>query len=169
MIAQRLHAHWQRSPLAAYWSALAPRDRLALAGLGLFAGAVMVYLLFWQPAQRQAQEARQAFTEQRALYAYLKTHAAQASAHAQTPIERIDPARLQGVVAQSAAQSGVLIERLDSEGEEGVQLSVPALGFTTLMNWLYTLQRRGVQVEQLAVERQDGGLVSARIGLRVAP
>ena len=100
-LSESLQLHWQRSPLAQRWQTLPARDRLALVALSVFLLLVLFYLALWQPVQRQAQAARAAFEEQRALYAYMQSRAPQVQGRDLQPRASLDPARLQGVVTVS--------------------------------------------------------------------
>lgn len=163
---QSVYLHWQRSPLAQRWHTLPPRDRLALLVLGGFLLLVLGYLLLWQPAQRQAQAARAAFEEQRALYAYLQSRAPELRGRELQPRSDIDPARLQGVVTASAAEQGVVIERLDSDGDGAVQVGLQALPFEQLLRWIQRLEAQGVSVQEAGIHRGEDNRVMARLGLR---
>lgn len=115
---ERLRAQAETSQLAIRWRGLPARDRLALLWLGAFLLLVVLYLALWRPAERHLQSARQYFTEQRALHAYIQQQAPNVrQADAAAPQAQIDPAALQGMVTASAAQAGLSVERLDNEGE----------------------------------------------------
>lgn len=121
---ERLRAQAETSQLAIRWRGLPARDRLALLWLGAFLLLVVLYLALWRPAERHLQSARQYFTEQRALHAYIQQQAPNVrQADAAAPQAQIDPAALQGMVTASAAQAGLSVERLDNEGEGAVQVA----------------------------------------------
>ncbi len=93
---ERLRAQAETSQLAIRWRGLPARDRLALLWLGAFLLLVMFYLALWRPAERHLQSARQYFTEQRALHAYIQQQAPNVrQADAAAPQAQIDPAALQ--------------------------------------------------------------------------
>jgi general secretion pathway protein M len=166
-LGENLHLHWQRSPLAQRWQALPARDRLALMALSAFLLLVLFYLALWQPAQRHAQAARAAFEEQRALYAYLQSRAPQLQGRDLQPRASLDPARLQGVVTASAAQQGLVIERLDTEGLGAVQVSLQPVAFAQLLGWIEALEAQGVRVEEAGLDRAEENRVTTRLSLRV--
>lgn len=163
---QGLQAQWLRSSLAQRWQALPPRDRLALLALGGFLLLMLFYLLLWQPAQRSAQAARAAFEEQRGLYAYLQSRAPELRGRDAQPRASLDPARLQGLVTATAAEQGLVIERLDAEGYGAVQVSLQPAAFAQLLRWIEVLEGRGVRVEEAGLDRREESLVAARLGLR---
>ncbi len=158
----------QRAALAQRWQAMPPRDRLALALLGAFLVLVMLYLGLWRPAERRLEQARTYFEQQRQLNAYLQSRAPLARQHRDQPIRAsLDPARLQGVVAATAAEQGLSIERLDNEGDAGIQASLQPAPFPQLLRWFVQLQEQGVTIQEAGLDRGDQGLVTARVSLKV--
>lgn len=92
---ERLRAQAETSQLAIRWRGLPARDRLALLWLGAFLLLVVLYLALWRPAERHLQSARQYFTEQRALHAYIQQQAPNVrQADAAAPQAQIDPSRV---------------------------------------------------------------------------
>ena len=166
-LSESLQLHWQRSPLAQRWQALPARDRLALLALSVFLLLVLFYLALWQPVQRQAQAARAAFEEQCALFAYMQSRAPQVQGRDLQPRASLGPARLQGVVTASAAQQGLVIERLDTEGYGAVQVNLQPVAFAQLLRWIQALEEQGVRVEEAGLDRAEENRVIARLGLRV--
>lgn len=165
-LGQRLQLHWQRSPLAQRWQVLPARDRLALLALVTFLLLMVFYLALWQPAQRQVQVARAVFEEQRSLYSYLQSRASEVRGRDLQPRASIDPARLQGLVTATAAEHGLVIERLDAEGYGGVQVNLQPVAFAQLLRWLEALEEQGVRVEGAVLDRSQESRVVARLGLR---
>ncbi|MGP0172340.1 type II secretion system protein M [Pseudomonas sp. NCHU5208] len=163
---QTLNQQWQRSTLAQRLQTLPPRDRLALLLLGAFLLLVLLYLLLWQPAQRQARDARAAFEEQRALYAYLQSRAPELRGRDLQARASLDPTRLQGLVTASAAEQGLVIERLDAESQGAVQVGLQPVPFEQLLRWIETLEAQGVSVEEAGFDRAEDNLVVARLSLR---
>ncbi|MGE8360020.1 type II secretion system protein M [Pseudomonas sp.] len=164
-----LAAQWQDSVLAQRWRSLPPRDRLALGLLALFLGAVLLYLLLWQPAQQRLNSARVAFEQERALYAYLQEKAPLARRVSLKPQVNLDPARLQGLVTASAAEQGLAIERVDSDGDGSLQVSLQPAPFSQLLRWFTALQEQGVTISEAGLDRGEENRVSTRLTLRAGP
>lgn len=78
----------------------------------------------------------------------------------------IDPAALQGLITGSAAGQGLNIERLDNQGDGGLQVSLQPTDFSRLLRWLISLEEQGVRVEEAGLERAEKGLVSTHLLLR---
>ncbi|WP_447590837.1 type II secretion system protein M [Aquipseudomonas campi] len=162
-----LQASLEATGLAAYWRGLAPRDQLALGLLSLFLLLVLLYLLLWRPAAQQVQQARAYLEQQRELHLYLQANTAQArEAQSKPQAANIEPARLQGFITASAGSQGLTVERLDSQGDGAVQVSLQPAEFARLLRWLIELQGQGVRVDEAGLERADKGLVSSRLLLR---
>lgn len=161
-------AQLDSSQLVQRWRSLAPREQLALGGLGLFLLLVVLYLTLWQPAQQRLQAAREAFATQRELHAYLQSQAPAARSLVSAPQQTIDPARLQGAVTASAATQGLTIERLDNAGDGTLQLNLQPAPFVQLLRWFSVLQEQGVQIAEAGLDRVDDNKVAARLNLRVA-
>lgn len=165
-LTQPLQDSLQRSGLQGRWHSLPPRDRLALVVLGFALALTLLYLLLWQPVARQAELARSHLQQQRALHQYLQEHAPQVRAQQGKPQLNVDPAALQGLVTASAGSQGLNIERMDNQGDGGLQVSLQPTDFARLLRWLTSLEAQGVRVDEAGLERAEKGLVSSRLLLR---
>lgn len=157
------------SPLLQRWRQLARRERQALSALALFLFAVALYSGLWLPVERSRAEALRHFEQQRELLAYLQARAPEAQALSGRAVVRPAPTDLQRLVTAAAEQQGLAIERLDAEGEGGVQVSLQPAPFATLLAWFEVLQRQGIRIEEAGLERHGEGAVVARLGLRPMP
>jgi general secretion pathway protein M len=137
--------------------------------LALFVLLVLLYLTLWQPAQQRLANARSAFETQRELHAYLQSRAPLARSLASRPQVSVEPARLQGLVTASAGAQGLSIERLDSDSEGALQVSVQPAPFAQLLRWIAALEAQGVQIAEAGLDRAEDSKVAARLSLRVAP
>ncbi len=158
----------QASPLAQRWQHMARRERLMLGLLAVFLLSTLMYLGVWRPVASQKIEAQLYLFQQRELHAYLQARAPAVMERQGRPVINLDPARLQGLVTASAAEKGLAVERLDSEGSGGVQVSLQPAGFERLLSWFDELQAQGVRIEEAGLDRQGDGRIAARLTLRVA-
>ncbi|MDD0842618.1 type II secretion system protein M [Pseudomonas sp. Gutcm_11s] len=165
-LASQLRGQIANNPLAVRWHGMPPRDRLALALLGGFLLLVLLYLLLWRPVSQNLEQARSYLQQQRALHAYLQEHAPQVRAQQGKPQVSVDPTAMQGLVTASAASQGLNIDRLDNQGDGGLQVSLQPTDFARLLRWLINLEEQGVRVEEAGLERAEKGLVSTRLLLR---
>lgn len=152
------------SPLGQRWQQLPPRDRFALLGLGFFLLMALIYLALWQPLQRDLQQSRDWYSQQRNLYAYLLAHADEARQLAGNPQQQIDAEALHGVVTRSAQERGLSIERVDSDAS-GVQVKLALAPFANVLAWLQQLHSQGVNFADVSLERGDNGNVLTRLSL----
>ncbi|MBM7060892.1 type II secretion system protein M [Pseudomonas sp. UL073] len=164
-----LAARLEHSPLAKRWQGLVPRERVALVLLGGFVLLVLLYLLLWRPAEQARSGARQYFEQQRELSAYLQAQAPLVRNVKARPQVALDPAQLQGLVTASASEQGLAVDRLDGEGDGGVQVSVQPAPFGSLLRWFAALEGQGVRIDEAGLDRADDGQVAARLTLRVNP
>lgn len=155
------------APALRHWRRLTLRERRMLTALALFLLAAAFYLAVWQPALRYRDEGRAYFQQQRELRAYLRARAPEVPRA--RSVERLEPERLQGVVASSAAQHQLVLEQLNAEAGGGVQLNLQPAEAGRLLQWLERLRAQGVMVEAAGLERQADNRVTARLTLRVAP
>ena len=88
---------------------------------------------------------------------------------ASRPQVSIEPARLQGLVTASAGVQGLTIERLDSDSDGALQVSVQPAPFAQLLRWFAALEAQGVQIAEAGLDRAEDSKVAARLSLRVAP
>ncbi|MDX5370838.1 MAG: type II secretion system protein M [Pseudomonadaceae bacterium] len=165
-LAMQLRAHLADNPLLARWHALPARDRLALGLLGGFLVLVLLYLLLWRPVAQMQERAAAYLQQQRALQAYMQQQAPQLRERQARPRVSLDPAALQGLVTASAASQGLSIERLDSQGDGALQVSLQPSDFARLLRWLVSLDEQGVSVDEAGLERAEQGKVSSRLVLR---
>lgn len=158
---------WQRSPLQRRWTTLAPRERLALGLMVLCVFGALLYISFWQPAQHRLHNAREALAQQLELSGYLQAKAPLARALVEKPTASLAPEQLQGYVTTSAAASQLTIERIDNSGDGSLQVNLQPVAFNLLLRWFQELEGQGVRIDEAGMDRNEEGLVTARLTLRV--
>jgi general secretion pathway protein M len=158
-------------PLREQWNKLAPGERrLAMAG-GAVLGVALLYMLLWLPVQKELTRLRVSVPEERAQLQHMRSQAAS-----------IKPLRARGgsaptagtllpVVEQSATARGLrgFVTRLEAEGSTGVQLTLDAVPFNSLISWLSDLQDNySLVVENTSMDAHTApGTVNAKIKLRI--
>lgn len=165
-VQQQLSARLAQSPLWQRWQAMPARDRSALAALGLFVLAALLYVGVWQPARQALQEARGYYQEQRQLNAYLEQNADLARQLSGTEQPTLAPEQLQGVVTQSAQDQGLRVESFENASDGAVVVKLPAAPSAALLDWLARLQTQGVRLDEANLQRIGDGLVNASLTLR---
>ncbi len=168
MIKNQILERWQRSPLKRRWSTLVPRERLALALMLACVLGALLYISLWQPAQQRLTNAREALAQQLELSGYLQAKAPLARALVEKPTTTLAPDQLQGLVTSSAAAAQLNIERIDNGGDGSLQVNLQPVAFNQLLRWFTELEGQGVRIDEAGLDRNEEGLVTSRLTLRVA-
>ncbi len=168
MMKNQLLERWQRSPLQRRWAAMVPRERHALTLMLLCILGALLYLSVWQPAQHRLVNAREALAQQLELSGYLQAKAPLARALVAEPTSSLAPDQLQGLVTSSAAAAQLSIERIDNGGDGRLQVNLQPVAFNLLLRWFTELEAQGVRIDEAGLDRNEEGLVTARLTLRVA-
>lgn len=160
---------WQRSPVQRRWATLVPRERMALVLMMVFVVGALLYISLWQPAQHRLHSAREALAQQLELSGYLQAKAPQARALVERPSSSVAPEQLQGLVTASAAAAQLTIERIDNQGDGSLQINLQPVAFGLLLGWFKELEAQGVRIDEAGLDRNEDGLVTSRLTLRVVP
>ena len=144
-------------------------DRLTGRERALIAIALPLILiaLAWRFAWMPLDAARQAAQAEIAAYRGIIAAAATADAPAIAP--PADPRPLATCVTATAEAAGLVLRRLEPEGDR-LRLTVDAAPFAVLMDWIAALEERdGARVVAVEIDRRiEPGTVSARILLEDA-
>lgn len=163
---QQLHVRLAESPLWLRWQRLQPRERMSLTLLGAFLLVVLFYLLLWQPAQQRAEEARARFVQERELHAYMEQNTELAREMSRSSPVSLAPEQLQGLVTQTAQQSGLTIESFDFGNDGSLQVTLPGASYGALLRWFDELQAAGATLAEVSISQVGEGLVDARVSFR---
>ena len=71
-------------------------------------------------------------------------------------------------VTTSAAAAQLTIERIDNQGDGSLQVSLQPVAFNLLLRWFNELEAQGVRIDEAGLDRNEEGLVTSRLTLRVA-
>lgn len=160
-----LGMRFTQSAIGQGWLQLPTRDRLALLLLGVFFALALFYALIWQPITGKLEHARAQHQQARELYAYLLKNAAQASQLSKTAKVQLAPEQLQGLVTASAQQHGLLLERYDSEGSNGLLIALTQASFEPMLRWIAELEEKGVNLTEVSLDKVGTGKVDAKLTL----
>lgn len=159
-------ARWQQSPLAQRWQSLPARERLALSVLAVFLSLVLLYLLAWRPVLERFERAKAHYQQQQELHAYIQANVGQARQAQKGAKLQVASEQLQGLATSSAQQQGLVLERLDNDGTAGLVISLSQVPFESLLRWLSELQKKGVSLSEVSLDRAGAGKVNARVTLQ---
>ena len=163
---QQMQVRLAESPMWLRWQRLQPRERLSLTLLGSFLLVVLFYLLLWQPAQQRVSDAQTYFQQERDLHAYLEQNTELARQMSRSNPISLAPEQLQGLVTQSAQQSGLVIESFDIGSDGSLQVTLPGASYASLLRWFDELQAAGAGLVEVSISQVGDGVVDARASFR---
>lgn len=154
----------------AWWTGLAPRERLIVGGGSVVLMLVLIYLLIWEPIANKREQIRTDISALSADLAWMQQVAGQVKRRAAQQGNQSSAGAARGsvltLVEVSARAAGLheTLERVQPEGQ-GARIWFAETGFDGLLSWLGELeQRQGLHVSQLAVDAGNApGMVTARI------
>ncbi|PYY68509.1 type II secretory protein PulM [Pseudomonas jessenii] len=139
------------------WLGVSPREQRLLRVLGVFLLTVVAFSLIWQPTRQRLETVERQYQQQMALAAQLQ----QALPHSHAPVDSAQPLSLR--ISESAAAVGLEIRQMESETD---LLRVTLSGNAQpLMQWLDGIERDGVALQSLTLEKRDDAL-EARLVLK---
>lgn len=154
----------------AWWTGLAPRERLIVGGGSVVLMLVLIYVLIWEPIANKREQVRTDISALSADLAWMQQVAGQVKRRAAQQGNQSSAGAARGsvltLVEVSARAAGLheTLERVQPEGQ-GARIWFAETGFDGLLSWLGELeQRQGLHVSQLAVDAGNApGMVTARI------
>ena len=159
------------NPLREQWSKLAPSERrLAMIG-GVLLGIALLYTLLWLPVQKELTRLRVSVPEERAQLQRMRAQAASIKPLRARSGAKPAPGTLLSVIEQSASARGLrgFVRRMEADGGSGVQLTLDAVPFNSLLSWLADLQdSHSLLVESTSLDAHTApGTVNAKLKLRI--
>ena len=154
----------------AWWTGLAPRERLIVGGGSVVLMLVLIYLMIWEPIANKREQVRTDISALSADLVWMQQVAGQVKRRAAQQGNQSSAGAAGGsvltLVEVSARAAGLheTLERVQPEGL-GARIWFAETGFDGLLSWLGELeQRQGLHVSQLAVDAGNApGMVTARI------
>ena len=159
------------NPLREQWNKLAPGERrLAMIG-GVVVGATLLYVLLWLPIQKELTRLRVSVPEERAQLQRMRAQAASIKPLRARSGAKPAPGTLLSVIEQSASARGMrgFVTRMEADGGNGVQLTLDAVPFNSLLSWLADLQdSHSLLIESTSMDAHSApGTVNAKLKLRI--
>jgi general secretion pathway protein M len=155
-----------------WWQGLEPGEQRLLRIGGLFLIGVLLYLLAWEPVQRQHQRSLEQVAEQRALLQWMRERAleAQQLRAASSSLGHPKQARqgsLLSVIDRGARAAGLgkAMKRVEPAGGNKARVWLESVSFDPLVTWLGELQaKHGIGVDSMTIDRgTTPGRVDARL------
>ena len=139
------------------WRRISAREQRLLQVLGAFLLAVVAFSLIWQPTRQRLETVERQYQQQAGLAAQLQ----RALPRSHVPVDSEKPLSLR--ISESAAAAGLEIRQMESDSD---LLRVTLNGNAQpLMQWLDGIERGGVALQSLTLEKRDDAL-EARLVLR---
>lgn len=159
------------NPLRDAWGKLAPNER-RLATVGSVAiGVTLLYVLLWLPVQKELTRLRISVPEERVQLQRMRAQAASIKPLRARSGTAPAAGTLLSVVDQSATARGLrgFITRLEADGSNGVQITLDAVSFNSLLSWVADLQNsHSLLVETTSMDTHTTpGTVNAKLKLRI--
>lgn len=137
------------------WKGLSLRERCLLTGAVLLVLGGLFYSLLWQPTQQRLANAERHYQHQLALS--IRVQSAQ-PVRSETISARPLPAR----ISERAVAAGLQLQEMEVDNDQ-VRLTIIAQAHV-LLNWLAELERDGITLQQLTLEKRNS-LLEARVVL----
>lgn len=139
-----------KAVIAPHWQRLSVREQGLLQVLGMFFLSVAAFSLIWQPQQHRLAIAERQYQQQLALAAQLQ----QARPRSSTPESTDQPLSLR--ISESAAMAGLELHQMDTDNDLlRLTLSGDA---KALLSWLDQIEREGVALQSLTLEKREARL-----------
>ncbi|MDR6608075.1 type II secretion system protein GspM [Pseudomonas synxantha] len=139
------------------WRRISVREQRLLQVLGAFLLAVVAFSLIWQPTRQRLEDVERQYQLQAGLAAQLQR--AQPRRH--VTVDTDQPLSLR--ISESAATAGLEIRQMETDSDL-MRLTLNG-DSQTLLQWLDGMERSGVALQSLTLEKRDDAL-EARLVLR---
>jgi general secretion pathway protein M len=151
--------------LSRWWTGLSARERVLVGIAAALAAAVLLWLLI--RALVGGMEARaEAHREAIARAARVEAKAALLAAAPAPTAASAQAGPLDQWLAQSAADTGLTLDRNDARGERLASIAIASARAPALVGWLAGLEAQGVIVDRLSINPGTDGSVALTAELR---
>ena len=142
-----------------WWALRSPREQVMLGVLGGIVLATLIWLVIIRPLAPAV-----AAAEARHSAAVTTLGEARAQAAALTFLRKNPPpplgAPVADVVRSAAADAGFTLTRADPVGGDGIIVSIVSAKSPAFFDWVQTLQRRGVFVDQMSIRTNTDATIA---------
>ncbi|WP_150772077.1 type II secretion system protein GspM [Pseudomonas fluorescens] len=139
------------------WQRMSTREQRLLSSLGVCVLGIAAFSVIWQPTQQRLATAERQYQQQLALATQLQ----QARPHPGAAESTDQPLSLR--ISESAASAGLELHQMDSD-DELLRLTLSG-DAKALLSWLDRMERDGVTLQSLTLEKRDA-MLQARMVLR---
>jgi len=148
-----------------WFQALSQREKIMMGILGFLVTLVVGYYAVVSPFINAYISAQKSYADATDSQVRIEAKVAALTAPADKSVKPVTRA-LDVFISQNAGEAGFAVGRLDPQTNGTVRLSIDSAKPTALFGWLAMLERRGISVEELAVNPGPNETVTATIILR---
>ncbi|MCM2680885.1 type II secretion system protein GspM [Echinimonas agarilytica] len=138
------------------WEQLQPRERQLVAGMGVFFGLLLFYVLVWEPLHDGVEQAQQRVETQQDNLIWMQRSAARVILSRDTKPSAAS--KVSGSISQrinrTASQLNIKLSRIQPQKDE-VNVRIDSVDFNSFMTWVQTLEKQRVAVVSADVSRGD--------------
>lgn len=139
------------------WQRISVREQRLLLALGAFLLLVVGFSLIWQPTRQRLETVERQYQQQLGLVAQLQ----RAQPRGDVPVDSSQPLSLR--ISDSATAAGLDIHQMET-GTDALRLTLSG-DAKGLMQWLDGVERDGVALQSLTLEKRDA-VLEARVVFR---
>ena len=149
-----------------------PRERLILISGAILLCLFLIYSLIMQPLTSGLDKRERLLEQQRETLAWMKQSAGEIKTLRSFSSNKSGANSKQSLLSTVDRTAKTVlpreaIRRVEPQGNNQVQLWVEKAPFDPLLQWISTLQQRyAITVSSISIDRQEQGIVNARISLK---
>ncbi|WON76407.1 type II secretion system protein M [Serratia sp. UGAL515B_01] len=122
------------------WLQISPRERGLLLGCGVLIVLSLCYYTLWQPWQQRAEQWQHTISREKDTVEWMSQQAPRLRQQTPPPVQG-EPISLSATVTRSASAQGIIIARIQPQGER-LAVTLEPSDFNRLMLWLTQLERQ---------------------------
>jgi general secretion pathway protein M len=157
------------NPLRDQWNKLAQGERRLATTGGIVVGITLLYMLLWLPVQKELARLRVSVPQERSQLQRMREQATFIKPLRARTAAKPAAGALLSVIEQTASARSMrgFITRMEASGGNGVQLTLDAVPFNSLLSWLADLQdSHSLLVESATMDAHTApGTVNAKLKL----
>jgi general secretion pathway protein M len=145
-----------------WYAALSQREQKIVSIGGIVAIIFILYLSVWAPLNAAIDTQTQALAAEKSNLTWVKNQAARAQILRQSASTNTFSGSLTQLVNQTTRNAGIPVSRMQPQGDD-LQVSIDQVPFNAFLQWLDTMEKRGVKVILSDVSEVDAqGFVQVR-------
>ncbi len=148
--------------IKSWFKALSEREQIMVLSAAVVAVVGIFYIALWQPLNQSIETQRAAVQSDKALLTWVQEQSSRAIVLRQSASQTSFTGSLTQVVNQTTRGANIPVARMQPQGDELI-VSIDQVEFNELIQWLATLEKRGVRIVQSDVSEVDTkGFVQVR-------